>query len=158
MRRRQSPTAAAVGARRTPAATDVALDVGGFVLGLGLSLALGWRTTDLVWGLWLSSLVIGFLSLLVGIAGASPRGVPPVAALALKVFLVAFFAVHFGMFHFVHSVFLNAFFPLDAAKDSFGPGLAGYGEVIGRYWPWLLAAAIAERRHLLPGVFAPVPA
>lgn len=35
-------------------------------------------------------------------------------------------------------------------RSGFGPGLGGYGEVLARYWPWLIAAAIAERANLWP--------
>ncbi len=135
-----------------PSPLDVALDVAGFVIGLGLALALGWRTKDLVWGLWLSSLVIGFASLLVAILGARPVGVSGVAVVGLKVFLVGFFAVHFGIFHFVHSGFLNLFFPLGSGEMDFLPD---YAAVLTNYWPWLFAAAIAERKVLLPARGAP---
>ncbi len=139
-----------------PSNLDLTLDVAGFVLGIGLALVLGWRTTDLVWGLWLSSLVVGFASLLVAITTAKLGSVSHAKAPFVKVFFVAFFAVHFGGFHFVHSVFLNLFFPVcPEGNASFGPGWNGYAEVFTRYWPWLCAAAIAERRHLLP---APVAA
>lgn len=143
-----------------PSQTDFALDLAGFGLGLGLAFYLHWDTTDLVWGLWLSSLVIGYASILLGIARARVEGRDPLSPtlLATKLFMVAFFTVHFGMFHFVHSVFLNLFFPVvPESGTGFGPGLAGYAEVLVRYWPWLIAAAIAERRGLLPGQ-APVAA
>jgi hypothetical protein len=138
----------------SPTTADFALDLAGFLTGITLALALGWSTTDLIWGLWLSSLVIGYSTILLGIARAPAGGSVP-AAIAGKVFLVAFFTVHFGMFHFVHSVFLNVFFPVaPRAGMQFGPGLPGYGHVFASYWPWLLAAAIAERRALL-APFAP---
>jgi hypothetical protein len=58
-------------------------------------------------------------------------------------FMLAFFTVHFGMFHFVHSVFLNSFFPI---KNAHGfPGLAVYAEVFRRYWPFVFITAMAER-------------
>lgn len=68
----------------------------------------GWRTGDLVWSLWLSSLVIGIASLVLG----------------AKVSAVPFFTVHFGLFHFVHSVFLLALFPPTGAFDAAGPRFA----------------------------------
>ncbi|MBL8751888.1 MAG: hypothetical protein JNK15_01200 [Planctomycetes bacterium] len=137
-----------------PSRLDIVLDAIGFVAGIVLAGTLGWRTGDLVWGLWLSSLVIGYLSLVVGIVGADTGKVPALVSGLGKLFFVAFFTVHFGMFHFVHSVFLGLFFPVDGAASGMGPGMDGYAIVFRQCWPWLLAAAIAERRALLPGRFA----
>lgn len=130
-------------------------DCCGFAIGLGLAWALGWQTRDLVWGLWLSSLVIGYASIVIGILGGINRTVidnHPIGwliGLGGGVFLLAFFTVHFGGFHFVHSVFLNSFFPIvPETKGSFGPGFEGYFIVLANYWPWLFAAAIAERGQL----------
>ena len=39
-------------------------DLIGFVLGLGVAWVSGWTTTDLVWSLWLSSLVVGYAMIL----------------------------------------------------------------------------------------------
>jgi hypothetical protein len=60
-------------------------------------------------------------------------------------FMVAFFTVHFGGFHFVHSVFLRGFFPLEPAAGMKLPDLEFYGEVFRRYGWFLPAAALAER-------------
>jgi hypothetical protein len=66
-------------------------------------------------------------------------------ALVGGLFLLAFFTVHFGMFHFVHSAFLNSFFPVNPGHARSFPGLSLYLEVFQRYWWFLPAAAIAER-------------
>jgi hypothetical protein len=42
-------------------------DLCGFAIGLWLAWALDWQTRDLVWGLWLSSLVIGYASIVYGL-------------------------------------------------------------------------------------------
>src|SRR5262249_34710475 len=39
-------------------------DLLAFCLGLGLAYFLGWETRDLVWSLWLGSLVLGYLTIL----------------------------------------------------------------------------------------------
>lgn len=134
------------------------------VAGLGLAWYFHWETRDLVWSLWLSSLVVGYAMIVWGLFGPGAEiaraawrgrdeftGAPklPVAAggallLAGGLFLLAFFTVHFGMFHFVHSVFLNSFFPVEPGVKSF-PGPALYWEVFTRYWWFLPSAAIAER-------------
>jgi hypothetical protein len=58
-------------------------------------------------------------------------------------FTLAFFTVHFGGFHFVHSNFLNIFFPI--GKTHGFPGWAIYAEVFRRYWPFVIVTAVAER-------------
>ena len=139
-----------------------------FVVGLGVAWRLGWSTTDLVWSLWLSSLVVGYATIVWtivhpglaigrGIAGTVRSAAPlPVAAPKLLggaavfavggLLMLAFFTVHFGMFHYVHSQFLSASFPV--IGDGGGMGSAGretYVEVVRRYWLFLPAAFLAER-------------
>jgi len=135
--------------------------------GTGLALAWfgGWQTKDLVWSLWLSSLLVGYAMIVWMIFSPAlfiatnawrdramlenqPAG--PVAAggtilLVGGLFLLAFFTVHFGMFHFVHSVFLNLFFPVVQGKAQ-TPGLGLYLQVFAAYWPFVLVAAVAERK------------
>lgn len=137
-----------------------------FAAGLGLAWFNQWQVTDLVWSLWLSSLVIGYAMIVWSIfgralcsagkawtnrgqlAGVSPGPLAAGGALLVVggLFLLAFFTVHFGGFHYVHSVFLNLFFPVQPAAAKSFPGLSLYGEVFRRYWYFLPAAAIAERR------------
>lgn len=137
-------------ASRRPAIADFA----GFALSLAMVAVFGWSTTDLVWSLWLSSLVLGMATIWIGIARAPMPG-PSGTVFVGKAFGLAFFAVHFGGFHFVHSQFLAMFFPLGSGHGGgvFGGGNFGpfgdYGLVFATYWPWLLAAAIAERDKLV---------
>jgi len=138
-----------------------------FAIGLGLAWWQQWATRDLVWSLWLSSLVVGWSimgwtifgpmvfvgtkawqdrALLAG-TPAGPAALGGAAFLVGGSFLLAFFTVHFGFFHFVHSVFLQSFFPV-------GDRLPGeplraawmYSEVLSRYWIFLPAAFLAERQ------------
>ena len=132
------------------------LDLLAFAAGLGMAWAFGWQAKDLVWGLWLSSLVVGYTTIVVGIGRgvfrssqapgkpASPVGL--VLSLLFVAFLLAFFTIHFAGFHFVHSVFLNIFFPIVEPTGFPGGGL--YAEVFRRYWPFLTAAFLAERAAL----------
>jgi DNA-binding CsgD family transcriptional regulator len=137
-----------------------------FVVGLGLVWQFQWETRDLVWSLWLSSAVIGYAMIVWSIFGPAVsvatkawrerenlRGTRPSWGMGLGagvlafggLFLLAFFTVHFGMFHFVHSIFLNSFFPVEPALAKSFPGPSLYWEVFQRYWWFLPAAAIAER-------------
>jgi hypothetical protein len=67
--------------------------------------------------------------------------------LAGGLFLLAFFTIHFGGFHYVHSQFLIGFFPIQGG-EGFRHGTANmstYLEVMRRYWVFLPAAFLAER-------------
>lgn len=126
------------------------LDVAGFAGGLGMAWYLKWETRDLVWSLWLASLVVGYLLIVwtvvrpvfLAARAASTGGI--VAGLLGGGFMLAFFTVHFGGFHFGHSVFLNAFFPVTPGER--GPSLALYGEVVARYGWFVPLALLAERQ------------
>lgn len=147
--------------------SGVWLDLVAFVFGLALAWYLAWSTTDLIWSLWLSSLVVGYAilvwsitrplrELIVGMAtdrGGVPAG-PAAASLGVlgcgALFMIGFFTVHFGGFHFVHSAFLSAFFPLDPNHRGGSPSLVLYGEVFRRYWWFLPAAFLAQRAAFSP--------
>jgi hypothetical protein len=66
-------------------------------------------------------------------------------------FMLAFFTVHFGMFHFIHGLFLNGFFPL-VAKSPFGTtpdqtiGIVGdcARQALARFWPFVAASALSR--------------
>jgi hypothetical protein len=150
----------------TPGQRPIAIlfDLLAFAAGLGMAWAFGWQAKDLVWGLWLSSLVVGYTTIVVGIGRgvfvasqapgkpASPVGL--VLSLLFVLFLLTFFTIHFGGFHFVHSVFLNLFFPVVDPKSFPSEGL--YTEVFRRYWPFLTAAFLAERAALRTAWNAPL--
>ncbi|MSU46450.1 MAG: hypothetical protein EXS42_04840 [Lacunisphaera sp.] len=147
-----------------------------FAAGLALAWFDHWQTKDLVWSLWLASLLVGYAMIVWGIFGPgafiatkawSDRAMlqneskAPVAAagavmLIGGLFLLAFFTVHFGMFHFVHSVFLNSFFPIDPGRNNW-PEAALYLQVFREYWPFVLVAAVAERRAFLLAPADPGP-
>lgn len=128
-----------------------------FVLGLGIAGLSGWNTGDLVWSLWLSSLVVGYSMIVWTIFIA---GRPNLGRILVGLPILAFFTVHFGMFHFVHSMFLAHFFPPGGnplAYSGNGPDVAPglYLEVFSRYWFWVPVAFLAERaafrRSAAPG-------
>lgn len=129
--------------------------------GLTIAWFAKWETTDLVWSLWLSSLVVGY-SMIVWfstrtlrefISGVLRDKTPGEAKAKIlgggfllcgALFMLAFFTVHFGGFHYGHSVFLSGFFPVEGADDSW-PTLHTYWLVVKDYWIFLPAAFIAER-------------
>jgi hypothetical protein len=148
-------------------------DLVAFLLVLGIAWWTRAHATDLVWSLWLSSLVVGYCLILwtilrPAVFGAifalherrfveqaiehDPRSALLIAGIALVVgvFMVAFFTVHFLGFHYVHSEFLNTFFPLggaDWAGTRPAPlhGRPLFLEVLRRYWVFLPSAFLAER-------------
>lgn len=129
--------------------TEAWPDALGFGAGLGLAWWFQWETRELVWSLWLSSLTVGYAMIVWTIFGAGRRSADGESRSWAELligggFLLAFFTVHFGMFHFVHSVFLNAFFPV--VGQSRGPSLGLYGEVVARYW-WFVPLAFLAERH-----------
>lgn len=140
-----------------------------FALGLALAWGQDWNTTDLVWRLWLSSFCVG--SAMIGWSISEPlrevlggvatdrSGGASVGGKTVAVGLIglgtlcglAFFTVHFGGFHFVHSVFLSAFFPIVPEEGSPArlagawPSRVVYAEVFRRYGWFLPVAFLAER-------------
>jgi hypothetical protein len=140
-----------------------------FVVGLGVAWGWGWNTTDLVWSLWLSSLVVGYAMIVWWACGTLREAARGIAADRTGVatggkavvwsiygvgtlFVLGFFTVHFGGFHFGHSIFLSFFFPveIDGQAASRGwPGVAVYVEVLRRYWWFLPSAFMAERAAFL---------
>jgi hypothetical protein len=95
------------------------------------------------------------------LVGANPRSLIILWLLVLSgaLFLLAFFTVHFGGFHYGHSQFLISFFPADlpgSGRASWA-GYATYAEVMRRYWPFLPSAFLAHRAAFLrpPSLFTP---
>ncbi|MDP9202025.1 MAG: DUF6498-containing protein [Gemmatimonadota bacterium] len=138
-----------------------------FSVGLAVAWWAGWNAGDLVWSLWLSSLVVGYSLIVWTIAQPAVeigRGAWKARALAAShpgsllafwaILLIGallglgFFTVHFGMFHYGHSQLLISFFPIDmgsaAGRNTFAD-MSTYVEVMRRYWTFLPAAFLAER-------------
>lgn len=143
---------------------DAWLDGLAFAGGLALAWFGRWETADLVWSLWLSSLVVGYALIVWSLSenlrefavNAARDRTPGLGwakagggAVTGGVFLfgLGFYTLHFGGFHFVHSVFVNYFFPVHADADVARgfPTLATYGEVARRYWLFVPLALLAER-------------
>ena len=147
-------------------------DAVGFVSVLALAWWMRASATDLVWSLWLSSLVVGYAIILWAIfrpalivallawrdraaveqaVATDPRSALLIAGIGLAagMFMVCFFTVHFVGFHYVHAQFLSGFFPMNGALGGFHlpspQGWAVFGEALRRYWVFLPASFLAER-------------
>ncbi len=155
-------------------------DILAFVTGLFLAYSLNWETTDLVWSLWLGSLVLGYLTILSAIAGGAYIGIHVLnhedfkkeyrtvaiaIGLAAGLFFFGFFSLHFCGFHAGHSVFLRQFFPVEGMPDE-GFGFAFMNPLmlwIGvfeylmlPYGLFLIPAIIAERKHVFKPLISAV--
>ena len=110
---------------------------------------LGWRAEPLVFLYWLENLIIGGVTLArMAIAGrhSGAGGVAVTSALSV------FFLVHYGLFCYVHGVFLHVFTALGASGDPefLGPiGLIGRAMNSGAYMPIFIFAIIALQGILL---------
>jgi hypothetical protein len=118
-----------------------------FLLTVFCAVVFRWEAKDIIWGLWISSLCVGYALIVRVILGgvmARPRELPFAAALFGAGFLLMFFTFHFGMFHFVHSVFLNLFFPLTPMKNGFPNIFLFAGMALKAYWPIVLANLLVK--------------
>ena len=142
-------------------------DAVAFVAVLAVARWANWNAGDLVWSLWLSSLVVGYSTIvwMIGqptveivraswkdraLVGSNLRPLMVLWALVLTgaLFVLAFFTVHFGGFHYGHSQILIAFFPIGTAHVM-DAGMSTYVEIARRYWPALPSAFLAHRSAFL---------
>jgi hypothetical protein len=144
-------------------------DAVAFAAGLAVAWWAGWNTGDLVWSLWLSSLVVGYATIVWmitqpvaalmraswkdrALVNSNPKTLVTFwsVILLIALFFLAFFTVHFGGFHYGHSQFLVSFFPIDTGNGR--PNVANistYAEVLRRYWAFLPSAFLAHRAAFL---------
>ena len=131
-----------------------------FIATLFCAFYLKWLSADIVWGLWITSLLIGYTRILY-LAGAIGRAVSAVSLLAglgAAVFFIAFFTFHFGLFHYIHSVFLHHFFTLPGLPPSV---LSKTGKAIDpdftlvivtcikNYWPLIIGGYLVALKKSL---------
>ena len=146
-----------------------------YVLGLAAAWFGGWQAGDLIWSLWLSSLVIGYALIVWSIGqpiavfsiiawrsrndpgGPGLRDIVTFCSVMIGVglFLVAFFTVHFGGFHYVYSAILINIFPIVAPGIPHPDWLekATYLEIVRRYWIFLPAAFLSHRAAFIRRTF-----
>lgn len=141
--------------------------------GLSAAWLLGWNTTDLIWSLWLSSLVLGYASIFSAILGGfyfatalqpvdgciSRRGWLVVASV-LALLVLTFFSIHFCGAHAIQAGALMQFFPLEGVEPSefltgfMNAPLLLYNAAVylfPGYGVFVLPALIVERKHIFSG-------
>ncbi len=129
----------------------VLLDAIAFSTAIVLAGALRWEATDLIWGLWASSFVVGYATIVSTIAvGVRDSKLPIALALPGGLGLLAFFTFHFGIFHMVHGAFLAGFFP-PAGVENMKPGPFNVLPVVMRlFWPFVLVSLLSKFSHIVP--------
>lgn len=142
---------------------EILFDLLLFVAALAIAL---WQRDDghsIVWGMWLSSLLIGYTYIVSSImrwvvAMYRVGGGMFLFGLINGLFLLGFFTIHFGGFHLGHAIFLNEFFPIPVDVERLGLFLhpQQYAWVLSEYW-WFLVIALVSERHGLLGQRAPLP-
>jgi len=144
---------------------DTVLDIGVLLGTLALAYFSGWRAKDLVWSLWLSSLAVGFLSVLIS---GGRRVIRPDATMVERAFSVIgalgaimVFSVHFGLFHYVYASILDLLMPLMdhpgrvyIGKLTWKGGTSfSFWETLGiaivQYWPVVLLNVMRDRQSVL---------
>lgn len=125
------------------------MDALAFVLAFGTAWWGKWGTTDLVWSLWLSSLLVGYAMIIRG-AFAPPmlrfseRAIGAgIYSLICGIATLVCMTMHFGIFHWVQAAFMNDLFPLTASRGA--DEREAMVEALWRYVAFVPAAALAER-------------
>jgi hypothetical protein len=126
--------------------TELGFDLLAFLIAVICVVTLQWEARDLIWGLWTCSLCVGYASIVTGIVATvvRARGTTRIALAAGGLFMLAFFTFHFGMFHFVHSVFLNHFFPLVGEPRGMPNIHAILSTAVKSYWPLVLTTFLSR--------------
>lgn len=124
----QAAVMPAAGAVPAPATTpSLAILVLGNLPPLAGVMFWGWNVGDVVLVYWLENVIIGainILRLLTSTGSTEDVTAGPVGTFASRLFLAGFFSVHYGMFCYVHGIFIVSFFG-DEALRAFGHDLVG---------------------------------
>jgi len=126
-----------------------------------------WTAGNMVWSLWISSLTIGYGYLITGLVsegltkkinlengmgnrlfqGDGNFGMKATLLIIGFLFQFAFFTVHFCLFHFIYSIFLNEFFPLlGRSFERFADFWYFISTSFLNYWPVVLFTLFASLR------------
>ena len=136
---------------------DLALDLFAFAGTVACATIFRWEARDVIWGLWISSLTVGYATIVSTIVRGVRQVLGGYRVLAIIGALgaLAFFSVHFGMFHFVHAVFLNGFFPLVEGSDQFPDFLGMVVRSTALFWPLIVASLLSRLSDVFPSSPAP---
>ena len=135
---------------------DLVMSLAAFLLTVIAAVIGKWETTDVIWGLWICSLVVGYSYIVIAILSSffDPEEKSKAALIPAAIFMLAFFTFHFGIFHLVHGVFLNEFFPLNPGAEldfgSRGPLVIGQlaAMAFAKGWPLIIGTYITRWKTL----------
>jgi hypothetical protein len=128
-----------------------------FAITVVVAYASHWTASDIVWSMWISSLVLGYSFILSSTAVSVIRPKEPfepiycafrsIGALPMLIF----FTFHFGFFHCGHAHIMSDFFPIIPGVSSRGNNGSEISNFIAfikicliRYWPFVLTSAIYQ--------------
>jgi len=135
-----------------------------------------WRINELVWSLWISSLSLGYTFLISSIVAKAihqgisltddefpenkTKTIQPlfgwIIAIVGGIFTIVFFTVHFGMFHFVHGIFLNLFFPLlEVSQGDIPNFLVLIKTCLTSFWPVILFSMLMQIKNFQQIILSP---
>lgn len=160
-----------------PIVIQVLISLISFLIILLLSKIQSWRVNELVWSLWISSLSLGYTFLISAIVSStihtvlnsdesenpdsnefkSRNALRWVFTIFGGIFMVLFFTVHFGMFHFIHGIFLNMYFPLIKVSPGDLPNFVKLIKIsLNTFWPVILLSLVLQIKNfqqiiLFPG-------
>lgn len=124
-----------------------------FLLTIVFALVQRWEARDLIWGLWISSLAVGYAFIIRIIAAQVVQGAKTVHWVLSAIgglFFLLFFTFHFVGFHLIHSVFLSLFFPLIPMDKHNFPNIEACLRIsVTQYWPVILANFIMKAPDFL---------
>lgn len=106
-------------------------------------LTFGWGAVPLVFLYWLENLIVGAVALARMIGASVSSGIGGLVSMA---FIGPFFIVHYGMFCFVHGVFVSIFADMESAVNSGFPSPVGLIEqalTSGANMPTFVLAIVA---------------
>ncbi|MEP1143129.1 MAG: DUF6498-containing protein [Henriciella sp.] len=106
-------------------------------------LTFGWGAVPLVFLYWLENLIVGAVALARMIGASVSSGIGGLVSMA---FIGPFFIVHYGMFCFVHGVFVSVFADMESAVNSGFPSPVGLIEqalTSGANMPTFVLAIVA---------------
>lgn len=94
-------------------------DLLAFVMTILVAVYEQWSAADLVWSLWLSSLLLGYIYILLTIIKGTASQNSSRTLRGSPIFTLIFFSVHFLFFHFIHGLFLTQFFPMSPVTQTY---------------------------------------
>jgi uncharacterized protein DUF6498 len=116
-----------------------------------------WDVFPLILLYWLENVWLGLMNIIRIMAHPGLEGASPLALTVGKIFTAGFFTVHYGMFCFVHGVFVFQVFGEGhiSRSSSFFPSPEQIAEILQRLnlWPIVAALALSHLISLLRNYF-----